>query len=112
MNEMKNIIKDATLLDVRTPKEFSGGHYPGAVNIPLAELQQRLGEIMVMKQPIVAYWHSGYRSEMAVAILQESGIAKTYNGGGLSKLLQQTENWYWYLLYACLNRKMRKWGIY
>jgi phage shock protein E len=87
---MNNILKDATLLDVRTPEEFSGGHYPGAVNIPLAEIQHRLEEVKAMKQPIVAYCRSGHRSGTAVSILQHVGIAEAYNGGGLSELLYKT----------------------
>ncbi|RBL67102.1 hypothetical protein C3E98_033850, partial [Pseudomonas sp. MWU13-2625] len=33
-----------TLLDVRSPQEFAQGHLPGAINIPLEELEQRLAE--------------------------------------------------------------------
>lgn len=89
---MKNILENATILDVRTPEEFSGSHYPGAINIPLNELPQRLSEIKELKQPIVAYCHSGNRSGMAVSILKQSGLADVYNGGGLSELLQQKNN--------------------
>jgi phage shock protein E len=89
---MKNILEKATILDVRTPEEFSGGHYPNAINIPLNELSQRLNEIKEMKQPIVAYCHSGNRSEMAVSILKQNSVTEVYNGGGLSDLLQQKNN--------------------
>lgn len=43
-----------TVLDVRPPEEFAAGHVPGAVNIPLAELEQRLAELG-KDQEIVAY---------------------------------------------------------
>ncbi|WP_256679159.1 rhodanese-like domain-containing protein, partial [Pseudomonas sp. MWU12-2323] len=33
------------LLDVRSPQEFAQGHLPGAINIPLEELEQRLAEL-------------------------------------------------------------------
>ncbi len=89
---MKNILENATVIDVRTPEEFSGSHYPNAVNIPLNELPQRLDEIKEMKQPIVAYCRSGNRSGMAVSILKQSGLTDVYNGGGLSDLLQQKNN--------------------
>jgi phage shock protein E len=89
---MKNILEKATILDVRTPEEFSGGHYPNAINIPLNELPQRLNEIKEMKQPIVAYCRSGNRSEMAVSILKQNSVTEVYNGGGLSDLLQQKNN--------------------
>jgi phage shock protein E len=89
---MKNILDNATILDVRTPEEFSGSHYPGAINIPLNELPQRLDEIKELKQPVVAYCRSGNRSGMAVSILKQSGLTDVYNGGGLSDLIQQKNN--------------------
>lgn len=85
---MKNILENATILDVRTPEEFSGSHYPNAINIPLNEVQQRLDEIKALKQPIVAYCRSGNRSDMAVSILKQNGLTDVYNGGGLSDLIQ------------------------
>lgn len=86
---MKNILENATILDVRTPEEFSGSHCPDAINIPLNELPQRLDEIKALKQPIVAYCRSGNRSGMAVSILKQNGIPDVYNGGGLADLIQQ-----------------------
>lgn len=43
-----------TVIDVRPPEEFAAGHVPGAVNIPLAELEQRLAELAADTE-IVAY---------------------------------------------------------
>ena len=89
---MNKLLDNATILDVRTREEFSDNHYPGAINIPLIELQQRLSEIKVMKQPIVAYCRSGNRSEMAVSIMKQNGLPNVYNGGRLTDLLLEREN--------------------
>ena len=85
---------EVTLLDVRSPAEYSGeagypcdprqGHIEGAVNIPLDELQYdvpaALTEIDTTK-PIVAYCHSGQRSEVAAALLRSAGFdAVNYEG--------------------------------
>jgi rhodanese-related sulfurtransferase/predicted transcriptional regulator len=43
-----------TLLDVRPPDEFAAGHVPGALNIPLAELQARLDEVP-SEAEVIAY---------------------------------------------------------
>ena len=43
-----------TLLDVRQPEEYERGHIPGALLIPLPELEERLGEIDP-KKPVLAY---------------------------------------------------------
>jgi rhodanese-related sulfurtransferase len=41
------------LLDVRQPKEYEGGHLPGAKLIPLGELKDRLSEVDPNKPTIV-----------------------------------------------------------
>lgn len=43
-----------TVLDVRPPEEYAAGHLPGAINIPLADLERRLGELDPA-QDVVAY---------------------------------------------------------
>lgn len=48
-----------TVLDVRPPDEFAAGHLPGAVNIPLAELEQRLAELP-KENEVVAYCRGPY----------------------------------------------------
>ena len=48
-----------TVLDVRPPDEFALGHLPGALNIPLRELEARLAEIDPA-QEIVAYCRGAY----------------------------------------------------
>ncbi|HWI90058.1 MAG TPA: rhodanese-like domain-containing protein [Flavisolibacter sp.] len=83
---MKEILNKASVVDVRTPSEYLDGHYPGAVNIPLNELAQRLNEFREMKKPIVAYCRSGARSGMAVSLLKQNGFSEVYNGGGLFDL--------------------------
>ena len=40
-----DVADNATILDVREPNEWSAGHAPGAVHVPLAELPARLGDL-------------------------------------------------------------------
>lgn len=54
------------LLDVRQPEEYRVGHIPGAMLIPLGELEARQGELDRSRK-IIAYCRSGHRS-MAAAI--------------------------------------------
>lgn len=64
------------VLDVRSEKEYAGGHVPGAVNIPHNQLEARLSEIgSSREQPIVLYCESGRRAGMAAATLQEAGFS-------------------------------------
>ena len=43
------------ILDVRDAGSYAGGHLPGAINIPLEALQQKLATLKAAKKPIVAY---------------------------------------------------------
>jgi NADPH-dependent 2,4-dienoyl-CoA reductase/sulfur reductase-like enzyme/rhodanese-related sulfurtransferase len=72
------------LLDVRTEFEFKMEQLPGAVNIPLETLRQRLGEIP-KQRPLVTQCNVGYRSYVAQQILLQSGFADVRNlWGGIS----------------------------
>jgi phage shock protein E len=73
----------AKVVDVRTPGEFKSGHYPGAVNIPLHELDDRLAEFGDKEKPIVVYCRSGNRSGQAKRQLEAAGYRDVTNGGGL-----------------------------
>lgn len=48
-----------TVLDVRPPEEFQAGHLPGALSIPLKELERRLSELPRDRE-IVAYCRGPY----------------------------------------------------
>ncbi|MFN5628524.1 MAG: rhodanese-like domain-containing protein [Bacteroidota bacterium] len=69
-----------TIVDVRTPSEFMGGHVAGSINIPLQEIQTRIEEIANMVQPIVLCCASGNRSGQATVYLKSLGI-DCENGG-------------------------------
>ncbi len=72
--------KNVLLLDVRTPEEFEQGHISGALNIPVQELESRIGELEKYKNSeIVVYCRSGNRSRRASEILVRNGFKKVYN---------------------------------
>jgi rhodanese-related sulfurtransferase len=50
---------EVTVLDVRPSEEYGAGHVPGALSMPLAELEQRLAELP-RDQEIVAYCRGPY----------------------------------------------------
>ena len=70
------------LLDVRQPEEFEGGAIEDAVNIPLRELGDNLGELPT-DQPIVAICGSGHRSTIAMTALQLLGYEVKSLAGGM-----------------------------
>ena len=73
-------------VDVRTPGEFSGGHAPGSVNIPLDQLGRRAGELD-KSRPVILVCASGSRSAMATSLLKAQGF-EAVNAGPWGRLLQ------------------------
>lgn len=75
---------DHYLIDVREEDEYADGHLPGAVNLPLSELEQRYREIQSDK-PIVLVCARGGRSAQAAEYLAYQGYQNLYNleGGTL-----------------------------
>jgi rhodanese-related sulfurtransferase len=78
--------EDAQIVDVRDEAEFAKGHMLGARNIPLAQLEKRVGELERLKdKPLIVNCESGNRSGAAVAVLKKSGFAKSFNlEGGIA----------------------------
>ena len=73
-------MSNPTIIDVRTPAEFMGGHVQGSINIPLQEVPARVAEISAMPQPIVLCCASGNRSGQATVFLRQHGVDCS-NGG-------------------------------
>lgn len=82
----------ATIIDVRTPAEYMGGHVEGSINIPLDQVQHKVGKIKKMKSPLVLCCASGIRSASATSLLKSHSINDVYNGGRWSKVDQLMNN--------------------
>ncbi|WP_239614969.1 sulfurtransferase TusA family protein [Cohnella mopanensis] len=63
---------DAVILDVREPAEFAFNHIPGAISIPLSELESRMNELDPSKEFYVIC-RTGRRSGLACQQLNEKG---------------------------------------
>jgi phage shock protein E len=81
MEKIAEIIKsgNSTIIDVRTPREFMGGHVAGSINIPLNEIPARLDEIRDMEN-IILCCASGVRSSQAHGFLSGNGV-ECHDGG-------------------------------
>ncbi|WP_425441443.1 sulfurtransferase TusA family protein [Salinibacillus kushneri] len=67
-----------SILDVREPAEFAFGHIPGAVNIPLGELEQRF-EQLNQDDELHIICRTGNRSDLAAQQLTEKGFTNVKN---------------------------------
>lgn len=86
-NELEDAQQNALILDVRSEREFSIGHLAGAVNIPRAQLRDRLGELreLAAGRPIRMYCYTGIPSYNSYRMLEQEGFdASTLSGGLLS----------------------------
>ncbi|GLX54378.1 transporter [Streptomyces hygroscopicus subsp. hygroscopicus] len=82
--QAKTRLHELTVIDVRTPGEYAGGHVPGALNIPLDQLDRALPDIRsaAERAEILVVCASGARSEKACRQLAEKGIHTATLAGG------------------------------
>lgn len=74
-------LDEVSLLDVRTAEEFRLHRIPGAINIPLDELRDRLSELPQNK-PVYVYCAVGIRGNVAARMLMQHGYADVRNLSG------------------------------
>lgn len=78
---------DYVVVDVRAPEEYNGGSIPGAVLVPLTEIEAGPGidkiKSMVKGRTLYAYCAVGYRSGKALVRLQKAGIEGIQVKGGI-----------------------------
>jgi sulfur-carrier protein adenylyltransferase/sulfurtransferase len=91
VTELKQLIdsgaKDFVLIDVRNPNEYEIAKIPGAILIPLPDIEQGKGVEQVKAalngHRLIAHCKMGGRSAKALAILKEAGIEGTNVKGGI-----------------------------
>lgn len=75
------------VIDVRERDEFATAHAPAAVNLPLSELQNRVGEIP-LDAPVHVICQAGGRSVRATEFLAQNGIDAIDVAGGTNAWIQ------------------------
>lgn len=70
------------VLDVRTAQEVQGGKLPGAVHIPIQELEERASELPKDGRPYLIYCAAGGRSAAACEFLSTQGFSGLHNLSG------------------------------
>jgi phage shock protein E len=80
---------NAKIIDVRTESEFRQEHVPGAINIPLNELENRVSrEIPEKSQILLVHCLSGARSAIAKGKLRKLGYSRVHNVGSLRRAMK------------------------
>ena len=76
--------RDFLLVDVRTAEEYEEGHLPGAILVPIEEIQ--VGHVDALPDPqqtLLLYCWTGRRAEDSAAMLAELGYKDIYAVGGI-----------------------------
>ena len=76
--------EDGVVVDLRTGKEFAGGHIVGAINIPSSEFANRMSELDQYKDsPVILVCKMGQHSSGSSKTLKEAGFSnvKRMTGG-------------------------------
>lgn len=77
--KLNDDVRKLQVIDVRAPGEYAAGHLPGAKNIPLPELDNRLPSELDRALPTAVVCAGGYRSAAAASLLQRRGFKELYN---------------------------------
>jgi len=86
------VSSEPLIVDVRSKEEFSGGAFPGAINIPVDELPKRIGELGSRSRELTLYCASGARSAYGQRVLLQIGFTNVKNGGGLMQMMMRSAN--------------------
>ena len=88
MDEAKTLMEKEEgyiLLDVRTNGEYESGYIPGAINIPLSDIDEKIISFLPDKsQMILVYCRSGNRSREASDKLSKLGYSNVLEIGGIN----------------------------
>lgn len=84
--DIEQLIKTnaGSIVDVRTPMEFMGGHVQGSINIPISEITSRIDELKSLPSPLILCCASGGRSGQATAYLASIGMECVNAGSWLN----------------------------
>jgi glyoxylase-like metal-dependent hydrolase (beta-lactamase superfamily II)/rhodanese-related sulfurtransferase len=92
LNERIADVPELQLVDVRNPGEAAAGMIAHAVNLPVGQLPDRIGELDPGK-PTVVYCAGGYRSSVAASLLRQRGFADVSDVlGGYNAWEQSIQN--------------------
>ncbi len=81
VSELRERLGELRVLDVRRPGEYESGYVPGARNVTLAELPERLGEVE-RGAPLAVICQSGYRSSIGASLLRREAFDVACNVAG------------------------------
>ena len=80
---VSDLADDAVVVDVREPDEWTAGHAPNALHIPMGTVPERLDELPEVDEPLAVICRSGGRSDRVVQWLVHQGFDVVNVDGGM-----------------------------
>jgi len=85
VEELRRVCAERKLVDVRSASEFAGGHIPGAVNIPMEQLESRIADLAGGRLVLVC--QAGQRARICGGLLRARGLDSQVLEGGTNAWL-------------------------
>lgn len=82
VNDLEALLGKVSLIDIREPYEYMGGHLPTARNVPMGRLMMESELHLDKDQPYYIICQSGARSARTCAALKEKGYEVINVAGG------------------------------
>ncbi len=79
---LRDINPETVLLDVRESNEWNMAHIPGAIFIPLAEVEEKVEALVPRESKVIVYCASGNRSAFAADSMRQMGYADVASMAG------------------------------
>lgn len=89
------VLENGTVVDVRSPLAFDAWHIPGAINVPLTQIRERLDELKVVagQRPLYLYCRVGFSSYIAYRALCQCGCDRVSSlAGGIQTFVLYHRN--------------------
>lgn len=86
-------VDGAVIIDVRSPEEYAQGHIPGAINIPVEEIEAVTSKVPDKSTALYTYCLRGSRSRNAVKALKSMGYTQVISMGGINKYKGEQEKY-------------------
>ncbi len=83
---LRELIRSADIIDVRSSDEYRAKHFPGAMSIPVEKITKSGKRLGNKSKPLILYCSTGSRARKGARLLRMMGYSKVFVGGSLNQM--------------------------